>query len=142
MEHNQQNNSADSGNSEEHHEKTDTPHHHEDSNADSQNKQLWDAFGKQYPLLVPPLAYHRKAKIELPKFDGNEKNSVAWLNKAEEYFEIYDIDSDDEKIKHAPMKMEGEAYNWYMWWKKTTLAISWRKFKNVFLKRLDRKSVV
>ena len=32
------------------------------------------------------------------------------------------------------MKMEGEAYNWYMWWKKTTLAISWRKFKDVFFK--------
>ena len=110
------------------------PHHQEDSNANFQNKQLWNAFANQYPLLVPPLAYQRRAKIELPKFDGNEKNSIAWLNKAEEYFEIYDINSDDEKIKHASMKMEGEAYNWYMWWKKTTLAISWTKFKDSFFK--------
>ena len=57
MEQNQQNNSADSRNSEEHQEKTDSPNHHEDSNAESQNKQLWNAFANQYPLLVPPLAY-------------------------------------------------------------------------------------
>ena len=35
------------------------------------------------------------------------------------------------------MKMEGEAYNWYMWWNKTTLAISWRKFKDAFFKRFQ-----
>jgi len=28
--------------------------------------------------------------------------------------------------------MEGEAYNWYMWWKKTTI-----KFKDVCLKRFQ-----
>ena len=54
MEQNQQKNFADSGNSEEHQEKTDSPHHQEDSNADFQNKQLWNAFTNQYPLLVPP----------------------------------------------------------------------------------------
>ena len=71
------------------------------------------------------------------KFNGNKKCNVAWLNKAEEYFEIYDINNDDEKIRHTSMKMEGDAYNWYMWWKKTTLATSWKKFKNAFLKRLQ-----
>ena len=60
----------------------------------------------------------------MPKFDGNEKNNIAWINKAEEYFEIYDSNDDDEKLRHASMKMEGEAYNWYMWWKRqhTSLA--------------------
>lgn len=50
----------------------------------------------------------------MPKFDGNEKNNVAWINKVEQYFEIYDINDDDEKLRHASMKMEGEAYNLYM----------------------------
>ena len=81
MEHNQHNNSTDSGNSEEHHEKTDSPHHHEDSNADSQNKQLWNAFSNQSPFLVPQLEYHRQEKIELPKFDGNEKIALHGLIK-------------------------------------------------------------
>jgi len=35
------------------------------------------------------------------------------------------------------MKMEGKAYNWYMWWKKTTIAISWRNFKDAFFKRFQ-----
>ena len=73
----------------------------------------------------------------MPKFDGNEKNNVAWINKAEEYFEIYDITDDDENLRHASMKMEGEAYNWYMCWKKTTHVISWRRFKDAFFKRFQ-----
>lgn len=35
------------------------------------------------------------------------------------------------------MKMEGKAYNWYMWWKKTTPAISWIKWKDAFFKRFQ-----
>jgi len=44
------------------------------------------------------------------------------------------MDNDDEKIRHASMQMEGGAYNWYSWWIKTTLAISWKKSKNTFFK--------
>lgn len=58
----------------------------------------------------------KKRKNRATKFDGNEKCNFAWLNKEEEYFEIYDIDSDEKKIRHNSMKMEGKAYNWYMWW--------------------------
>ena len=68
------------------------------------------------------------------KFDGNKKYNVAWINKVEEYFEIYDINDDDERLRHTSMKMEGEAYNLYMWWKKLTHSISWRKFKDAFFK--------
>jgi len=81
--------------------------------------------------------YQQRPKLELSRFDGNTKCSVTWFKKAEEYFEIYGIDNDDEKIKHASMQMEGEAYNWYKWWKKTTLAINWKKFKNAFFKRFQ-----
>lgn len=38
-------------------------------------------------------------------------------------------------MRHASMQMEDEAYNWYMWWKKMTHAISWKKFKMHSLRR-------
>ena len=42
-----------------------------------------------------------KPKLELPKFDGETKQSVAWINKADEFFYIHQILSDDEKVKYA-----------------------------------------
>lgn len=99
------------------HEKVESPKksatpHQEASNIAFTNKQLWDNFTNQHPFFAQPLAtYQRRAKFEMPKFDGNKKNNVAWINKAEEYFEIYDINDDDKKLRHASMKMEGEAYN-------------------------------
>lgn len=93
-------------------------------------------LSNHYPFFIPTIStYQQRAILEIFKFDGNEKFSVAWFNKVEEYFEIYNINNDDEKIRHASMQMEGEVYNWYMWWKKTTQAISWTKYKNAFLKR-------
>ena len=70
------------------------------------------AKGNQYP---PYKMYPSKAKIELSKYNGSEDQCVSWLNKAEEYFNIYNIQSDEEKVKYASMHMEGYAYNWYLW---------------------------
>ena len=42
-------------------------------------------------------------------------------NKAEEYFDIYNIQSREEKVKYASMHMEGYAYNWYLWCKRDCL---------------------
>jgi hypothetical protein len=53
----------------------------------------------------------------------NEKQGMAWFNKKEEYFEIHGINNDDEKIKYASMQLEGDTYNWYMWWKKTSFLL-------------------
>ena len=39
----------------------------------------------------PYIVYPPKAKIELLKYNGSEDQCVAWLNKAEEYFDIYNI---------------------------------------------------
>jgi hypothetical protein len=55
---------------------------------------------------------------------------VAWFNKAEEYFDIYI--NNDKKIKYSFMKLEGDTYNWYMWWKKSSYSVSWDTFKNDF----------
>jgi hypothetical protein len=81
-----------------------------------------------------------RVKLELSKFDGDEKQSVAWINKAEEYFEIHNVQFDDEKIKYTSMQLEGNAYNWYMWWKSVTrvCSYSWDRFKNNFFKEVSR----
>jgi hypothetical protein len=77
-----------------------------------------------------------KGKLELPKFDENEQG-VAWFNKAEIYFEIYNINNNDEQIKYASMQLEGDAYNCYMWWKRLSFSISWNTFKDDFFKRFQ-----
>jgi hypothetical protein len=35
------------------------------------------------------------------------------------------------------MQLEGDAYNWYMWWNKIGYAINWNKFKDDFFKRFQ-----
>ena len=38
----------------------------------------------------PPIGgYQMKPKLELSKFNGETKRSVAWINKAEEFFSIH-----------------------------------------------------
>ena len=78
--------------------------------------------------------YPPKEKIELSKYNGSEDQCVARLNKANEYFDIYNITSDKEKVKYASMHMEGYTYKLYMWWKGDNFSYTWNLFKNVFLK--------
>ena len=83
------------------------------------------AKGNQYH---PYIVYPPKEKIELSKYNGIEYQCVAWLNKMEDYFNIYNIQSDEEKMKYASMLMEGYAYNWYMWWKGEIFSYTWNLF--------------
>lgn len=60
------------------------------------NPQISIPQGMVVPNKFPPYAnqtgfYLPRAKLELSKFDGNEKQGAAWFNKAEEYFKIYGI---------------------------------------------------
>jgi len=64
----------------------------------------------------PLMIYPPKAKIELSKYNGGDDQYVAWFNKTEEYFHIYNITTDEEKVKYASMCLEGDANNWYLWW--------------------------
>ena len=73
----------------------------------------------------------------MSKSTGNDEQCVAWLNKAEEYFDIYNITIDIEKVKYASMHLENHAYNWYMWWKGDNFTYTWNLFKNDFLKRFQ-----
>jgi len=64
---------------------------------------------------------------------------MAWINKAEEYFEIHIIHFDEQKLKYASMQREGHGYNWYMWWKFATKVshYSWARFKDDFFKKFQ-----
>ena len=73
----------------------------------------------------------------MSKCNGSEYQCVAWLNKAEEYFDIYNIQSNEEKVKYASMYMKGYAYNCYMWWKGDNFSYSWNLFKNHIFKRFQ-----
>ena len=90
------------------------------------------------------LGYQIRVKLELFKFDGNEKQCIAWINNAKEHFDIHNIPYNSKKIKYAAMQLEGNAYNWYMWWKTTTQVCSfnWNKFKNDILNRFQGVIVV
>ena len=52
-----------------------------------------------------------KPKLELSKFNGDRKQSVAWINKVEEFFFIYNIIANEEIIKYTSMQLEDRAYN-------------------------------
>jgi len=89
------------------------------------------------PQYQPLMIYPPRAKVELTKYHGDKDQCVAWLNKVEEYFTIYNISTDEEKVKYASMHLEGNAYNWYMWWKVEKISHTWRLFKNDFFKRFQ-----
>ena len=50
-----------------------------------------------------------RVKVELPKYDGDERQCIVWINKGEEYLDIHNIHYDREKIKYASMHLEGRA---------------------------------
>ena len=97
------------------------------SSSSSEPPSKRKAKGNQYR---PFVVYPPKAKIELSKYNGSEDECIAWINKAEEYFEIYNIQSDEDKVKYVAMYMEGYAYNWYLWWKRHNFTYTWNLFKN------------
>ena len=53
----------------------------------------------------------------MTKYSGGEDQFIAWLNTEEEYLDIYNIATNEEKVKYGSMHLEGYAYNWYMWCK-------------------------
>jgi len=112
-----------------------TQHHEENLNdllnlikiqENQQSTQPWPSDSRTYNTSPPPLPpppynsnsqpisqhqpliiYPPKAKIELSKYNGGDNQCVAWFNKTEEYFHIYNITTDEEKVKYASMYLEG-----------------------------------
>ena len=86
--------------------------------ASSNNSEPPSNYKEKGNRCHPYIVYPRKEKIELSKYNGSEDHYVAWLNKEEDYFDIYNIQSDEEKVKYVSMYIEGYAYNWYLQWKR------------------------
>ena len=88
------------------------------------------AKGNQYR---PYKVYPPKEKIELLKYNGSEDQCIARLNKVEEYFDIYNIQSDEEKVKYVSIHMDRYAYNWCLWWKREIFPTPGTCSKMIFL---------
>jgi hypothetical protein len=84
----------------------------------------------------PLMLYPPKAKMELPKYNGGDNQCVAWFNKTQEYFHIYNVIMDEEKVKYASMYIEENAYNWYLWWKGSLESYNWNYFKKEFFLKI------
>ena len=81
-----------------------------------------------------------KIKIDIPKFDGeNNREGNRWINKVENYFAMYRISDDEDKISIASMYMDKLACDWFMWWdsKCRGLVRDWDTFKKKFFKRFQ-----
>ena len=81
--------------------------------------------------------YPPRENIEMLKYNRSDEQCVAWLNKVQDYFDIYNIMMDEEKVKYVPMHLEGDSYNWYIWWKGDNFSFTWKLLKNDFLKRVQ-----
>ena len=50
-----------------------------------------------------------ETQVRIVKDNGDTKQSVAWINKVEEFFSIHNITADEEMIKYASMQLEDRA---------------------------------
>lgn len=71
-------------------------------------------------------------KVEFPSFDG--KDPVAWITRAETYFEVKRT-SDDVRIQLAKLSMEAGMIHWFNLWRDSTDDPTWEKLKNALLVR-------
>lgn len=71
-------------------------------------------------------------KVELPTFDG--KDPVAWITRAETYFEVQRT-SEDVRIQLAKLSMEGGTIYWFNCWRESKDEPSWEKLKYTLLVR-------
>jgi hypothetical protein len=80
--------------------------------------------------------YH-KFKKELPRYDDKDHiGAVVWINKMDGIFESNPPLGEREKVMTTSNSLEGEAYDWYLWWSKKCDAHSfhWNNFTTSLLK--------
>jgi hypothetical protein len=81
---------------------------------------------------------YQKFKKELPKYDDKDhRGVVVWINKMDGIFESNPPLGEREKIMTTSNSLEGEAYDWYLWWSRKCDARSfhWKNFTTALLKR-------
>ena len=83
-----------------------------------------------------------KVKFDLPRFDGvNNRDVIRWIDQIEKYFEMYNINGDDDKLNVAAMYMDKTACDWFLWRDSTMkggrLVRDWDTFKKIFFKQFQ-----
>ncbi|BAT96603.1 hypothetical protein VIGAN_08357000 [Vigna angularis var. angularis] len=74
-----------------------------------------------------------RKKVELPTFEGEEP--LGWLNRAERFFDIQKVTSDEDKVEIAYVSMEGSAAYWFTFWKAKAKNRSWVGLKAAMINR-------
>ena len=71
------------------------------------------------------------AKLEFPSFSGDD--STEWLNCVDQFFEFQEIAA-DQKLRLASFHLEGEANQWWQWFRKAFAegqgSILWEAFED------------
>ena len=71
------------------------------------------------------------AKLEFPRFSGDDPTK--WLNRVDQFFEFQEIAA-DQKVRLASFHLEGEANQWWQWFRKAFAegqgSISWETFED------------
>lgn len=63
-----------------------------------------------------PIFASKLAKIEFPKFSGNDLTE--WLTQVDQFFDYQRIDT-SKKVYFASYHLQGEANQWWRWLKRT-----------------------
>jgi hypothetical protein len=67
----------------------------------------------------------------LPKYDGKDnRGAIIWVNKMEGIFTSNPLPCKKEMIMTASHYLEGDAYDWFLWWYKKCdgFSINWKMF--------------
>ena len=69
--------------------------------------------------------------MEFPRFFGDDPTE--WLNHVDQFFKFQEIDA-DQKVRLASFHLEGEANQWWQWFRKAFVegqgSISWEAFED------------
>ncbi|RRT31547.1 hypothetical protein B296_00047828 [Ensete ventricosum] len=71
-------------------------------------------------------------KVDFPRWE--EGDLIRWISRVERYFRFYQI-ADATQVEIAAIHLEGDAIQWFTWFKHTHEELSWQQFKEGLLDR-------
>ncbi|RZS16284.1 hypothetical protein BHM03_00048256 [Ensete ventricosum] len=71
-------------------------------------------------------------KVNFPRWE--EGNPIGWISRTERYFRFYRT-ANNTRVEIAAIHLEGDAIQWFNWFKHTHRGLSWQRFKEGLLNR-------
>ncbi|RWV86675.1 hypothetical protein GW17_00051404 [Ensete ventricosum] len=71
-------------------------------------------------------------KVNFPRWE--EGNPIGWISCTERYFRFYRT-ANNTRVEIAAIHLEGDAIQWFNWFKHTHRGLSWQRFKEGLLNR-------